>query len=57
MSVSLAVLTAQDTGGAGSDTLVTVENLIGSDHNDSLTGDTGANTLIGGLGNDTLDRR
>jgi Ca2+-binding RTX toxin-like protein len=46
---------AQDTGGAGSDTLSGFENLIGSSFDDGLTGDTGANRIDGGAGNDTLD--
>jgi len=32
-----------------------LENLIGTDFDDSLTGDAGDNVLTGGLGNDTLD--
>ena len=31
-----------------------MENLTGSDYNDTLTGDTGINVLSGGAGNDTL---
>ncbi|EEW25544.1 beta strand repeat-containing protein [Rhodobacter ferrooxidans] len=54
VSVSLAVAGAQATGGGGSDTLISIENLTGSGANDSLTGDALANTLNGGLGNDTL---
>ncbi|MEF8756313.1 MAG: calcium-binding protein [Accumulibacter sp.] len=54
VSVSLAVAGAQATGGSGSDTLVAIENLIGSTHADTLTGDGLANRLEGGNGNDTL---
>ncbi|MEF9898631.1 MAG: Ig-like domain-containing protein, partial [Pseudomonas sp.] len=54
VTVSLASAGAQNTGGAGTDTLTGIENLIGSDYNDHLTGDGNANLLIGGLGNDTL---
>jgi VCBS repeat-containing protein len=54
VKVSLAVTTSQNTGGAGSDTLVGIENLAGSSHNDTLTGDGGANRLNGGAGGDTL---
>ena len=54
VTVSLAVSGAQNTGGAGSDTLVGIENLTGSNFNDTLTGDGNANTLTGGAGNDTL---
>lgn len=53
--VSLAILGAQNTVAAGIDTLAAIENLTGSNHNDSLTGDGFANVLTGGLGNDMLD--
>lgn len=52
--VNLALATAQNTAGAGSDKLLGIENLIGSDFNDTLTGNTGDNVLSGGLGNDSL---
>jgi Ca2+-binding RTX toxin-like protein len=55
VTVSLAVSTAQATGGSGSDTLISIENLIGSASADKLTGNSGANNLAGGSGNDTLD--
>jgi Ca2+-binding RTX toxin-like protein len=42
-------------GGAGSDVLIDVENLIGSRFSDRLTGSALHNTLEGGSGNDTLD--
>lgn len=45
---------SQNTVNAGSDTLSGFENLLGSNFNDTLTGDINANTLTGGLGNDTL---
>ena len=54
VTVSLAIAGAQATGGSGLDTLVSIENLVGSNYNDSLTGSNGDNTLDGGLGNDTL---
>ncbi|HGY9627566.1 TPA: beta strand repeat-containing protein, partial [Pseudomonas putida] len=54
VTVNLNLATAQNTGGAGTDTLNGIENLIGSDYNDTLTGNGGDNLLIGGLGNDTL---
>jgi Ca2+-binding RTX toxin-like protein len=53
VTVSLAAGTG--TGGdAQGDTLTGIENLYGSDQNDVLTGDAGANTLSGGAGNDIL---
>ena len=42
-------------GHAEGDVLTGIENLYGSGHDDSLTGDDGDNWLIGGAGNDTLD--
>ncbi|MGH2905187.1 MAG: DUF6531 domain-containing protein [Solirubrobacterales bacterium] len=55
VSVSLAVSTSQSTGGAGSDTLATFENLTGSGYGDTLTGDASANTLSGGAGDDSIE--
>jgi Ca2+-binding RTX toxin-like protein len=54
VTVSLALSGAQDTIGAGTDTLSGFENLTGSAFDDVLTGDAGANTLSGGGGNDRL---
>lgn len=54
VAVSLAIVTNQNTGGAGIDRLAGVEGLIGSDHDDTLTGNALANTLVGGLGDDAL---
>lgn len=54
VTVNLSTLSQQNTLGAGSDTLSGIENLIGSDWNDTLTGDASNNTLVGGLLNDTL---
>ncbi|MGS2724031.1 beta strand repeat-containing protein [Porticoccus sp. GXU_MW_L64] len=45
---------AAPNGNTVTDTLVSIENLTGSDSDDSLTGDANANTLSGGAGNDTL---
>ncbi len=42
------------TGGAGNDTLTSIENLGGSSYADSLAGSAGNNALRGGAGNDTL---
>ncbi|MBM7069943.1 calcium-binding protein [Actibacterium sp. 188UL27-1] len=41
--------------GEGTDTLFTVENVIGSSSVDTLYGDDQSNVLSGGLGDDTLD--
>ena len=41
-------------GDAEGDTLTGIEHLIGSAHDDKLTGDTGANQLAGGAGDDEL---
>ncbi len=46
---------AQNTVGAGSDTLVSIENLSGSRFNDVLLGNAGNNVLEGRGGNDTLN--
>ncbi|MBX7456784.1 hypothetical protein K3152_00845 [Qipengyuania sp. 1NDH17] len=55
VTVSLALAGgAQDTVGAGSDTLVSIENLAGSSFADTLTGDENSNTLSGGADIDTL---
>jgi VCBS repeat-containing protein len=54
VQVSLAVEGPQDTIGAGHDTLVSIQNLIGSSHDDVLIGNDLGNVLNGGLGNDTL---
>ena len=46
---------AQNTVGAGLDTLVSMENLTGSNFNDTLTGNNANNVLTGRAGNDTLN--
>ncbi len=55
VTVNLATTTGQNTGGAGTDTISSMENLIGSAHNDTLTGTSSANTIEGGAGNDTIN--
>ena len=55
VTASLAVSTAQATGGSGSDRFVSIENLTGSTYDDTLTGNGGANVLDGGAGHDKLN--
>ncbi len=55
VTVNLATTAAQATGHSGTDTLLNVENLAGSNHADKLIGNAGRNTLSGGTGNDTLN--
>ncbi|WP_237886522.1 retention module-containing protein [Pseudomonas sp. PGPR40] len=55
VTVDLSLLTAQNTLGAGTDTLTGIDNLTGSNFNDSLTGDNNSNIINGGLGSDVLN--
>ena len=54
VTVNLLSQSAQNTGGAGIDTIRTVENVIGSAYNDVLTGNQFGNSLDGGAGDDML---
>lgn len=54
VTVSLALTTPQVTGGAGTDTVSNFENIQGSAGNDTLTGNSFDNVLIGGAGADNL---
>ena len=55
VTVSLALQgQAQNTVGAGHDTLIHFQNIIGSAYNDTLSGDGNNNVLTGGLGADTF---
>ncbi|MBY0322259.1 MAG: VCBS domain-containing protein [Reyranella sp.] len=53
-TVNLSTGTATDSWG-GSDTLAGIENVTGSNFNDTITGDNNANSLTGLSGNDTLN--
>jgi Ca2+-binding RTX toxin-like protein len=57
VAVDLAIATAQDTHGAGVDTITGVENLQGSDFGDTLWGDNARNELNGLVGDDVLQGR
>ena len=54
VTVSLAASGAQNTGGAGIDTLANFADLTGSNSDDVLTGDGSANRLLGLGGDDSL---
>lgn len=54
VTVDLLVTTAQNTGGAGLDRLIAIENLYGSLHDDLLKGNNVANILNGGMADDAL---
>ncbi|HSH90655.1 MAG TPA: calcium-binding protein [Ramlibacter sp.] len=51
VTVNLATGTAT---GQGTDTLTAIEDVVGSNHADSITGDDGPNSLVGQDANDTL---
>lgn len=51
---SLATTAVQTVNTQSHETLLSIENLTGSEHNDVLTGNAGANILRGNGGNDTL---
>ena len=52
--VTVNLTTRKATGAAGNDTLSTIENVIGSPFNDTITGDLLNNILNGGTGTDTI---
>lgn len=54
VTVNLAFLEDQNTHGGGIDTLVSIENLVGSNHDDDLYGNAGANVLDGAGGDDWI---
>jgi serralysin len=53
--VNLSLTTAQNTGGAGIDTLSGFENLIGSAYADTLIGGSATVSISGGAGDDLID--
>ena len=55
VTVNLSILTAQNTGGSGIDTIAGFEHLTGGKGNDTLTGNILKNTILGGDGNDTIE--
>jgi len=54
VSVDLNLTTAQNTGGSGLDTILNVEQVIGSRFNDVITGNAADNWLQGNQGSDTI---
>ncbi|QNM83879.1 hypothetical protein H8M03_06070 [Sphingomonas sabuli] len=54
VSVLLGFLNPQDTAGSGIDTLISIENVDGSNYGDTLTGDDGVNTIRGLGGDDRI---
>jgi Ca2+-binding RTX toxin-like protein len=55
VNVSLAIQgVGQNTGSAGTDTLIAIENLTGSNYNDTLMGNADDNLIEGGVGTDTM---
>jgi Ca2+-binding RTX toxin-like protein len=55
VTVSLSISAQSSAGDASGDSLSSIENIIGSAHDDSLLGNSLANILNGGAGNDTLN--
>ncbi|HWW25989.1 MAG TPA: hypothetical protein VNZ85_08875 [Caulobacter sp.] len=52
--VDLRILEDQNTQGAGTDTLISIENLVGSNFGDVLSGTLGFNSIDGGGGDDII---
>ncbi|MBN2448010.1 MAG: hypothetical protein JXO22_14865 [Phycisphaerae bacterium] len=53
-AVNVDLATGQASG-QGNDTITNVENVVGSTHDDTITGDDANNFLDGGAGNDTIE--
>lgn len=54
VTVDLSITTAQNTGAAGIDTIINIENIQGSMADDRLTGNDLANLIFGGAGADVI---
>ncbi|MBO6785193.1 MAG: calcium-binding protein, partial [Alphaproteobacteria bacterium] len=52
--VTINLSTGAVSGAGGSDTLISIENVLGTDHNDSFVGGGNASVLDGGGGSDSL---
>jgi len=50
VTIDLRLSGPQNTGGAGNDTFTFINNVVGSNFSDHLTGNSSANTLDGGFG-------
>jgi Ca2+-binding RTX toxin-like protein len=57
VNVNLSLAGAQNTGGAGSDTITAMENVMGTNFEDTLIGSPGNNTASAGGGNDSVSGR
>jgi len=55
VTINLGTTTAQNTVAAGTDTLVSIENVIGTDFDDTITGNGADNTIEGALGTNILN--
>jgi Ca2+-binding RTX toxin-like protein len=53
--VNVSLTSGTATGGAGSDTLIAIENIAGSTFSDTLVGDSNSNIIRGNLGNDLIN--
>ena len=57
VEADLSTGTAMASGGFGSDQFTSIDQLIGSKYDDSLTGDAEANVIVGNRGDDVMDGR